>query len=207
MEQSRTYTINEAAGLTGLHKNTIRQRIRLGQLDATIQQGKFGEEYRIPHEALVEAGLLSGAGPLEEGGSPTVTAEFAPASEVPNGASPVASASLTELFQRHEHAMFRLGYLQGELERVKALAESAESLQRDNEERRLEVNSLRSILDEKETEAAEAARLREELQAARDQLRELDAVRESAERLRALAAEQEQMIQALETRRPWWKLW
>ena len=33
-------------------------------MKANIQQGKFGEEYRITHAALVESGLLPGEGPL-----------------------------------------------------------------------------------------------------------------------------------------------
>jgi excisionase family DNA binding protein len=118
MDERRTYTINEAAGLTGLHKNTIRQRIRLGQLHATIQQGKFGEEYRIGHEALVEAGLLPDTGPLEDpGADPVLHAEFtaSPGAMPENGAAmpDVTVGALSELYQRHEQAMFRLGYMQG----------------------------------------------------------------------------------------------
>lgn len=217
MEERPTYTINEAAGLTGLHKNTIRQRIRLGQLRATIQQGKFGEEYRIPHEALVEAGLLPDAGPLEGADDSVLHAEFIPAGPAANGtaepdAEPTAAptvAALTELYQRHEQAMFRLGYMQGELDRVKALAETAESLRHDNEERRREVETLRSALDEREQRAAEAERLREELAAAQARLQEIDTLRQSIDHLKSLASEQERVIEALEEkgRRPWWRFW
>jgi excisionase family DNA binding protein len=208
MAQGETYTINEAAGLTGLHKNTIRQRIRLGQLKATIEQGKFGEEYRIPHDALVEAGLLAGS-PLESRDGPTHAAEFETEPDSSNGAASSVTGALTELYQRHEQAMFRLGYMQGELDRVKALAETAESLRRDNEEQRQEVSTLRSALDEKERQAGEAETLRRDLEAARQRLQEMETLRENTERLRTLAAEQEAMIEALETaqKRPWWKLW
>ena len=44
MQKQRTYTINEAAALTGLHRNTIRQRVKLGQLKATVEHGKFGDD-------------------------------------------------------------------------------------------------------------------------------------------------------------------
>ena len=64
MSQTSTYTIAEAAALTGLHRNTIRMRIKLGQLEATVRPGKFGDEYRISHSALVSAGLLAVEGPL-----------------------------------------------------------------------------------------------------------------------------------------------
>src|SRR5262245_66333745 len=57
---STSYTIAEAAALAGLHKNTIRHKVRLGQLEAETRHGKFGEEYRIPHDALVRAGLIEG---------------------------------------------------------------------------------------------------------------------------------------------------
>src|SRR5438874_7243214 len=57
---SATYTIAEAAAITGLHKNTIRMRVKLGQLDAQVRNGKFGEEYRISHAELVRAGLIEG---------------------------------------------------------------------------------------------------------------------------------------------------
>src|SRR5687767_12075058 len=129
MPKSQTYSISEAAALTGRHKNTIRNAIRMGHLEAAVQHGKFGEEYRIEHDALVTAGFLE-RDPLE--GGDVLDADFAAeGGAAPNGAPPnVTMGALAELYQRHEQAMFRLGYLQGELERVKALAETAESLQR-----------------------------------------------------------------------------
>ena len=188
MRQSQTYTISEAAGLTGMHRNTIRTRIRLGQLEATVHQGKFGEEYRITREALVKAGLLSSSGPLDEAAEaePVFQAHVVDTPEEPaesSTAEPEAPAeqhalantvkALGELYQRHEQAMFRLGYLQGELERAKALAESAESLQRDHDAQGQELNALKSVLAEKEAQAAETERVRTELEAARTQLREM----------------------------------
>jgi excisionase family DNA binding protein len=208
MEERRSYTINEAAGLTGLHKNTIRQRIRLGQLEAVIQPGKFGDEYRISHQALVEAGLLPDAGPLDSAGpEPVLDAEFtsgAPPETPENGASPGPSAvaALSELYQRHEQAMFRLGYMQGELDRVKALAETAESLRQDNQ-------SLKHALEEQERQAAEAERLRQELEESRARLAEMEALRQNVEQLRELSREQERVIETLEEarQRPWWRFW
>ncbi|MCC2668507.1 MAG: hypothetical protein K0Q72_978 [Armatimonadetes bacterium] len=238
MRQSQTYTISEAAGLTGMHRNTIRTRIRLGQLDATVHQGKFGEEYRITREALVKAGLLSNTGPLDEAedAEPVLQAHLvdaepepdAPSDHAPGNGSTTAAttaleaeppqeqhalastvAALGELYQRHEQAMFRLGYLQGELERAKALAETAESLQRDNEARGQELDALKTALAEKEAQAAETERVRQELEGARNQLREMELLRRDLDRLKQLAEQQETTIGQLEAtvKRPFWQFW
>lgn len=222
----QTYTINEAAALTGLHRNTIRGRIRLGQLKANIQQGKFGEEYRITHAALVESGLLPGEGPL---GDTTATdvleAELSePHEEEPSdeadgadGGLPPESVALArstlsalgELYQRHEQAMFRLGYLQGELDRVKALAEQAESLQQSNTTREQELQNLKQTLTERERQAAEAERLRDEVRELRARLAEFETLQKDLESLKALVAEQEAVIETLESAaaKPWWSFW
>jgi len=209
MDSPRTYTISEAAALTGLHKNTVRQRIRLGQLTAEILPGKFGDEYRIPHGALVAAGLLGAdpliqpngpaAGPALES-EPPAAAEFAaePAARVA-ATGPETAAALRDLYARHEQAMFRLGYLQGELDRAKALAETAESLRRDNEEQRSEADALRRALAEREAREAAA---RAEAETARARLAELDGLRESLAGLKALAAEQQAVIETLSAPRP-----
>src|SRR5712691_91640 len=109
---AQTYTIAEAAALTGLHKNTIRMRIKLGQIPALRAPGKFGEEYRISQEALVAAGLLTPPdtppAPEPSDSAPSTPPE-APLTDTPPMASQTA---LLDLFQRHEHSMFRLGFLE-----------------------------------------------------------------------------------------------
>lgn len=235
MPQQPTYTINEAAALTGLHRNTIRQRIRLGQLDATIQAGKFGDEYRIAHSALVAAGLLAAEGPLGEElpGEPVLDAEFvsppgssesqSPAAvaeaESSEGAESVHAlatstvAALGELYQRHEQAMFRLGYLQGELERMKALAETAESLQEDRKSRDQQIEALRADLhdaqSEKDRQIREAESLRQELLRAQERLQEMETLRHDIDQLKSLAGQQERLLQELAApeKRPWWQFW
>jgi hypothetical protein len=221
MRKTQTYTIVEASALTGLHRNTIRQRIRMGQLDASVQHGKFGEEYRISHTALVRAGLLDGAGPLsgtilvdeprgaehhaDDEDDETIDAEHVVEADALAG----SVQALTELYQRHEQAMFRLGYLQGELERVKALAETAESLREQSVAKDQEVQQLRTALDDKARQAAEAETLRLELDRAKGDLQEMERLRQDLEGLRALAIRQETVIEMLETakRRPWWQFW
>src|SRR5438094_10217767 len=82
---SATYTIAEAAALTGLHKNTTRMRVKLGQLEAQVRNGKFGEEYRISHAELVRAGLIEGA--LEPADSPLP--DFEPEADLDDDLRPV----------------------------------------------------------------------------------------------------------------------
>jgi excisionase family DNA binding protein len=177
-----TFTIAEAAALTGLHRNTIRMRVKLGQLTAARTTGKFGEEYRISREALVQAGLLA---------SPT-TSEASPASNPydaagsPDPAPPMPSqAILADLLQRHEQAMFRLGYLEAELVRHKALAENAESLQAAAREREMEVRDLRRELERAQERAREIEELRNLL---REMERTTEQMREEVERHRSAAA-------------------
>lgn len=211
------YTIAEAAALTGMHKNSIRQRVRLGQLEARVHHGKFGEEYRISHAALIAAGLLEGALEGMEGMEDLVDCSELEISEADLEARELAQddtelppsslGSLTELFQRHEHAMFRLGFLQAEMERFRALADNAESLQKDRREYQNEMERLRRQLEEARAEAQAADTLRRELEEARERLR-------GAEDLRRMLAQMEQettqlraAVEASQQRRPWWKLW
>lgn len=217
MPHSRTYTINEAASLSGRHPNTIRQKIKGGQIPATVTQGKFGDEYRIAHEDLVAAGLLPADGPLSEAGAPGprldtevveegVPSDLEAVSQVAESSTVLAGTvqALGELYQRHEQAMFRLGYMQGELDRLKALEETAESLRRDNAVRTQEMQDLQTALAEKEQQAQEAARLRQELEHAQARLREMEALRTDIEQLKSLTAEH---LAAQSQKHPWWQFW
>ncbi|MBM3458334.1 MAG: helix-turn-helix domain-containing protein, partial [Armatimonadetes bacterium] len=201
MASARSYTISEAAGLTGLHGNTIRKRIKQGALEATVRQGKFGEEYRITYEALVAAGLIADAGPRRSGGADLVLepewVRDAPPPEAGSGAdpgstalqraaeglegsalTPAGAAALNDLFQRHEQAIYRLGYLQAEVDRLKEIEEQARALEVVSRDQEKEVQELRHSLALRESEAAEAERLRAQLAAKAAEAAE-------AERLRA----------------------
>jgi excisionase family DNA binding protein len=51
-----SYTIKQAAELTGLSTKTLRRKIASGELVATKQKGKYGDEYiieHIPRELLI----------------------------------------------------------------------------------------------------------------------------------------------------------
>lgn len=175
-------TIAEAAALTGLHKNTIRMRVKLGQLTAERAVGKFGEEYRISHEALIEAGLLAPPIPPEPSPPPAAPGSPPPAEPTPHMPS---QAVLADLLQRHEQAMFRLGYLEAELVRHKALAENAESLQTAAREREIEVRELRRELERAQERVREIDELRSLL---REMERNTEQMREEVERHRIAAS-------------------
>jgi excisionase family DNA binding protein len=217
MRDEQTYTISEVSQLTGLHRNTIRTKIRVGALEAQIRQGKFGDEYRVSRSALVRGGLIPSDAPetepVEPGAAPDFESDLvgraAPEDAVEPNALTGAVAALSDLYQRHEQAMFRLGYLQGELERAKALAETAESLQQAHDARSEEVSALRAALKEKERQTEETEQARRELEAARAQLREMERLREDLNRLAARAEQQEETIEQLEqaSRRPFWQFW
>jgi excisionase family DNA binding protein len=181
---AETYTIAEAAALTGLHKNTIRMRVKLGQLAAQRAVGKFGEEYRISRQVLVDAGLLA---PPEPPPSPEPTVEVPPPPADTASASPGLPSQelLSDLLQRHEQAMFRLGFLEAELVRHKALAENAESLQAAARERDWELRELRRELERAQEREREIDELRALL---REMERNTEHMREEVERHRAVAA-------------------
>jgi hypothetical protein len=213
-ELQNSYTIAEAAALSGMHKNTIRLRIKLGQLEADVRQGKFGEEYRIPHAALIRAGLVEGA--LEGGAQHENCLDEAPTAAEqeragPPGAGgeelpvPAFAGSLADLFQRHEQAMFRLGYMQSEMERLKSLAGNAESLRQDRMPPETEIAELRQQLDEARDQLRDAETTRKELEQARQRLQDADDLRRLLADMERETARLRTVVEASQHRRPWWK--
>lgn len=212
-DTSATYTIAEAATLTGLHKNTIRMRVKLGQLEAQVRNGKFGEEYRISHAALVRAGLIEGV--LDPSDSPLGDfdtdlddePDLRPVAGDPEGPppAPAIAASLAELFQRHEQAMFRLGFMQSEMDRLKALSESAESLRQDQATRDAEAERLRRQLAEAREQAREAEALRRELEQARGRLRDAEDLRRLFSEMEAEAGRLRAAVEAAQNRPTFWQ--
>jgi excisionase family DNA binding protein len=193
MSESRTYTIAEAAALTGLHKNTIRNRVKGGTLTAEVRVGKFGEEYRLAHDALVAAGLLAG----EYVAPGDANAEILGEEEGSGELLPTPHGNLAELFRRHEQAVYRLGWLEAELQRTKALAENAESLQNERVEREVELRDLKRELERAQTRAREADELRRMLL---DLQQEAAGLRQEVETRRAAEA----AAQAAASKRWWW---
>jgi hypothetical protein len=188
MPETKSYSIADAAALTGLHKNTIRAKVKGGLLTAEVRVGKFGEEYRITHDALVDAGLLSGeyVSPAEMPEPDNVMDEpFAP-----------AQANLTDLFRRHEQAVYRLGWLEAELARTRALAENAESLKEQQMARELEVRDLKRDLESALARAREVEDLR----------RTVTDMEQETLRLRQ-EVEARRVAEEAAAARRWWAFW
>jgi DNA repair exonuclease SbcCD ATPase subunit len=188
MPETKSYSIADAAALTGLHKNTIRAKVKSGMLLAEVRVGKFGEEYRITHQALLDAGLLSGeyVSPAEMPEPENVVDEpFAP-----------AQANLADLFRRHEQAVYRLGWLEAELARTRALAENAESLKEQQMAREMEVRDLKRDLENALSRAREVEELR----------RTLSEMEQETLRLRQ-EIEARRAAEAAAAARRWWAFW
>src|SRR5258706_4953176 len=54
----KTLTIREASDAVGRAPATIRRYIKSGRLPAEKEKGKFGEEFKIHHEALQALGIV-----------------------------------------------------------------------------------------------------------------------------------------------------
>jgi excisionase family DNA binding protein len=179
-----TYTIAQAAVLTGLHRNTIRMKVKAGQIPAEARPGKFGVEYRIARQALIEVGLLDAASAEEP---PDDTEVLAPIESTMVGESSL-HAALRDLFFHHENAMFRMGYMEAELSRSKALAANAESLEVERRAQDQEILQLRHDLEQARARAAEIEEVRgmlAEMEQETERLRsEVESYRQEEERRR-----------------------
>jgi MerR family copper efflux transcriptional regulator len=50
-----TLSVKQAAARLGVSTRTIRRRIKAGELEASLTDGPYGQEYRIPLEAIQTA--------------------------------------------------------------------------------------------------------------------------------------------------------
>jgi excisionase family DNA binding protein len=121
----RTYTITEAAEITGLSRKAVARRVERGSLRSVVRNGRR----RIPRSELVRAGLL------EDGdGSPRSdpSAPFLPRPvdgaelEVAGGSEDMLSALFREVLDRFERQS-------QEIAQFRALTVQAESLRLTNE--------------------------------------------------------------------------
>jgi excisionase family DNA binding protein len=121
----RTYTITEAAEITGLSRKAVARRIERGSLRSVVRNGRR----RIPRSELVRAGLLE-----DGGGSPRSdpSAPFLPRPvdgaelEVAGGSEDMLSALFREVLDRFERQS-------QEIAQFRALTVQAESLRLTNE--------------------------------------------------------------------------
>lgn len=181
---SASYTIAQAAVLTGLHKNTIRMKVKAGQIRAEAREGKFGVEYRISRQALIEVGLLDAESGVEPPEDLEVLAPIA--SNVITETS--LHSALRDLFFHHENAMRRMGFMEAELLRSKALAENAESLEAERRAQDQELLQLRHDLQharERASEIEEVRKMLGEMERETERLRsEVESYRQEEERRR-----------------------
>ena len=122
----RTYTITEAADLTGVSRKAIARRVERGSLRSVVRNGRR----RIPRSELVRAGLLedgSRRAPWNGPGSPPL-AHPGPGGELAEVERP--EDTLTSLFRE---VLDRFERQSQEIAQYRALTVQAESLRLTNE--------------------------------------------------------------------------
>jgi excisionase family DNA binding protein len=144
--QKRTYTISEAAELTGLTRKAVTRRVERGSLRSVVRRGRR----LIPRSELVRAGLIApdadSRKPAPSGGLPSPQATPSDDPLSPFGDQALASL-LRELLERLERQA-------SELAQYKAITAQAESLRWDNEVSELHVRL--SALESERRAALEA---------------------------------------------------
>jgi excisionase family DNA binding protein len=113
----RTYTISEAAQVTGVSRKAIARRVERGSLQSVLRNGRR----RIPRSELVRAGLVPEGDAVPAGG--TAAAPAHPVGQSQNGAdsADVFAALVRELLDRLERQS-------AETAELRALTTQAESL-------------------------------------------------------------------------------
>jgi len=119
--KKRTYTIAEAAELTGLTRKALARRVERGSLQSLVRGGRR----MIPHAELVRAGLIVDG----DGGEPTAASESAAAA----GVEDLAGTDLTLVASLMRELMDRLERQAGEIAQFRQLTVQAESLRLERE--------------------------------------------------------------------------
>jgi excisionase family DNA binding protein len=121
----RTYTITEAADLTGLSRKAIARRVERGSLRSVVRSGRR----RIPRTELERAGLLDGGEQHPPDGDPAAPFLPRPSSEA------LAETTSTEdmLAALFREVLDRFERQSQEIAQYRALTVQAESLRLNNE--------------------------------------------------------------------------
>jgi excisionase family DNA binding protein len=122
----RTYTITEAADVTGVSRKAIARRVERGSLRSVVRNGRR----RIPRSELVRAGLLDGGDYQPPEGNPD--APFLPR-PVPIGELSEAGTSEDTLAALFREVLDRFDRQSQEIAQYRALTVQAESLRLTNE--------------------------------------------------------------------------
>ncbi|HSE81640.1 MAG TPA: helix-turn-helix domain-containing protein [Gaiellaceae bacterium] len=122
----RTYTITEAADLTGLSRKAIARRVERGSLRSVVRNGRR----RIPRSELVRAGLLG-----EDGEQPRASDPDAPVIPRPSPGGALAETGSSEemLAALFREVLDRFERQSQEIAQYRALTVQAESLRLTNE--------------------------------------------------------------------------
>jgi excisionase family DNA binding protein len=121
----RTYTITEAAEITGLSRKAVARRVERGSLRSVVRNGRR----RIPRSELVRAGLLEdgGSSPRSDPSAPFLPRPVDGAElEVAGGSEDMLAALFREVLDRFERQS-------QEIAQFRALTVQAESLRLTNE--------------------------------------------------------------------------
>lgn len=139
-EKIVSISIKEAAELAGVSKDTIRRNLKQGVLQGVLHKGKYGQEYRIykdffeqwlnsrgvhAYSALQEVleGVPIAANSNTHGQQPFLQ-------EVPMG----DATGLPKVLEKLEQAMFRVGWLEGQLDLTKKLLTEGQDTIKQREE-------------------------------------------------------------------------
>ena len=130
--RKRTYTISEAAELTGLTRKAVTRRVERGSLRSVVRRGRR----LIPRSELVRAGLIAPeADPRDRTASaPGLLSPQGPPVEAP--LSPFGDQALASLLRE---LLERLERQASEIAQYRAITAEAESLRWDNEVSELRV--------------------------------------------------------------------
>jgi excisionase family DNA binding protein len=122
----RTYTITEAAELTGISRKAIARRVERGSLRSVVRNGRR----RIPRSELVRAGLLG-----EDGEQPRPIDPDAPVMPRPSPGGALAETGSSEdmLAALFREVLDRFERQSQEIAQYRALTVQAESLRLTNE--------------------------------------------------------------------------
>lgn len=174
----RTYTITEAAEVTGLSRKAIARRVERGSLRSVVRNGRR----RIPRSELVRAGLLGDGqrDPLE--GDPA--APFLPRPS-PGGALAETGTSEDMLASLFREVLDRFERQSQEIAQYRALTVQAESLRLTNElaELRMRLAELERQPQQAPQEPAQQAAHSQQAQAASDLGRRVSELTKQVEEL------------------------
>lgn len=162
-ENNKWYNLTELCALTGLHKNTIRSYVREGRVESKKVKGKYGLEIIISHNSLSGVGItINGADKnsmlVDDSGSDTDRDNklgeklFNIKGSDGIKENPYISTNIyKDIMSKYEQAVYRSGWLEGQLDTTRKLLMESQETIRQREE----------ILIKEKTAAEEKAKQKE----------------------------------------------